>query len=61
MTCEITTKVSSKPVRELINKYIIPFTDFNVYKMNKDDFIKVFINGEWIGFTVYHKKNYSRF
>ena len=56
MTCEITTKVSSKPIRELINKYIIPFTDINIYKMNKDDFIKVFINGEWIGFTVYHKR-----
>jgi len=56
MTCEITTKVSSKPIRELINKYIIPFTDFNVYRMNKDDFIKVFINGEWLGFTVYHKR-----
>ena len=55
MTCEITTKVSSKPIRELIKQYILGFKDFNIYKMNKNDFIKVFINGEWIGFTSEHR------
>ena len=51
MTCEITTKVSSKPIRELIKKNIIDLKDFNIYQMSKNDYIKVFINGEWIGYS----------
>uniref|UniRef100_A0A6C0C732 DNA-directed RNA polymerase n=1 Tax=viral metagenome TaxID=1070528 RepID=A0A6C0C732_9ZZZZ len=51
MTCEITNKVSSKSIREIINKYIITFNEFNIYRMDKNNFIKIFINGEWIGFT----------
>ena len=51
MTSEITNQVSSEPIRYYIHKYIIEFKDFNIYDMNKNNFIKVFINGDWIGFT----------
>ena len=56
MTCEVTTKVSSEPIRELIDEYILKFTNFDIYKMNKSDYIKIFINGDWIGFTTDYKK-----
>ena len=56
MTCEITTQISSEPIRHYITKYVIPFTDFNIYDDNKNKFIKVFINGDWIGFTTKYKQ-----
>ena len=36
-------------------KNIIDLKDFNIYQMSKNDYIKVFINGEWIGFTSEHR------
>lgn len=56
MTSEITTQISSAPIRHYISKYILPFTDFNIYDDNKNDFIKLFINGEWLGFTKEYKQ-----
>ena len=55
MMCEITNKVSSQPIRELIQKYIIKLEDFNIYNSKKNNFVKIFINGEWIGFSKYYK------
>ena len=55
MTCEITTLVSSEPIRKLINKFIIRFEYFDIYKDNKNNYIKVFINGDWLGFTKKYK------
>ena len=51
MTSEITNQISSESIRFYINKYIIDFNDFNIFNMNKNNFIKVFINGYWFGFT----------
>lgn len=56
MTSEITNQVSSESIRLYINKYIIHFDQFCIYNMNKNNFIKIFINGEWIGFTTKYKQ-----
>jgi DNA-directed RNA polymerase II subunit RPB2 len=61
MNGEITTQISSDPIRYYIKKYIIPFNDFNIYKQNKNDFIKVFINGDWIGFTTHYRNMLNDF
>ena len=61
MTSEITNQVSSEPIRLYINKFIIPFEDFNIYDNNKNNYIKVFINGDWIGFTQQYKSLLNEF
>ena len=55
MNCEITTQISSGPIRKIIEKNIISFNNFNIYSDNKNKYIKVFINGDWIGFTKKYK------
>ena len=35
MTCEITTQIISEPIRKIIEKYIINFSDFDIYTLNK--------------------------
>jgi DNA-directed RNA polymerase II subunit RPB2 len=51
MMCEITKLIPSNIIRNYINDFIIRFTDLNVFEYNKLDYIKVFINGDWIGYT----------
>ena len=50
MNCEITGTRTSSPVREYIDSYIIKFKDIDVLTYDKTN-IKVFVNGDWIGFT----------
>ena len=61
MSCEITNQISSESIRHYIKKYIILFDDFNIYIMNKHNYIKVFINGDWVGFTQKYKQILSEF
>ena len=42
---------SSEPIRDLIDSYIIKHEDICVYTFDKHINSKVFINGDWIGFT----------
>ena len=51
MTCEITLKTNSEPIRRLINNEIIKIKDINIFEFNKNDYIKVFVNGDILGFT----------
>ena len=51
MNCEVTITNSSEPVRSYISKYIIHFDKINIYKDNRNLLMKVFINGDWIGYT----------
>ena len=51
MTCEITIRICSEPVRKLLDKYIIKLKDINIFTFNKREYVKVFINGEYIGFS----------
>ena len=51
MTGEITIKINSEPVRRIIDKYIIKLKDIKIYTFNKSDYVKVFVNGDYLGFT----------
>ena len=51
MSCEISITKTSETTRYYIKKYVIPFSDIDIFNFNKLDYIKVFINGDWIGFT----------
>ena len=51
MTGEITIKINSEPVRRIIEGYIINLKDIDVYTFNKNDHVKVFVNGDYLGFT----------
>ena len=50
MTGEITIKINSEPVRRIIDCYIDRLKDIDIYKFNKNDFVKVFVNGDYLGF-----------
>ena len=51
MISEITLKINSDPIRRIINPMITKFTEINVFTFNKNNFVKVFINGDYLGFT----------
>ena len=51
MMCEITKYNPSNILMKYIEEFIIKFNDLNVFEYNKLDYIKVFINGNWIGYT----------
>ena len=51
MNCEVSISETSEPVRYYIQDYIIGFENIDIYTFNKLNFVKVFINGDWIGFT----------
>ncbi len=51
MNCEISVTCTSEPTRFYIEDCIIPFHEIDIYQCNKLDFCKVFVNGDWIGFT----------
>jgi DNA-directed RNA polymerase II subunit RPB2 len=51
MNCEITTSMTSETVLHYIKDYIITFDQIDIYSFNKLSMCKIFINGNWIGFT----------
>ena len=51
MTCEITMYISSDIIKHYINEYILLFDEFDIFQLNKTDLTKIFINGDWLGFT----------
>jgi DNA-directed RNA polymerase II subunit RPB2 len=51
MNCEITCHVSSDITRKFVAPYIMSFDDIDIYHFPKLDYVKVFINGDWIGYT----------
>ena len=52
MICEITNSISSEPVRYIVNDHIIKFNKIDDYTFNKSKHTKVFINGDWIGYSL---------
>ena len=50
MMCEVTKHINSDIIKQIINDFIIPFDDINIYEFNKFESIKIFINGEWLGY-----------
>lgn len=50
-SCEITNQISPNIILEYMNKYIININDINIYKLNKTKHVKLFINGDIIGYT----------
>jgi DNA-directed RNA polymerase II subunit RPB2 len=50
MNCEITEARTSEPIRGYIKPYILYFDEIDIKTYDKGN-IKVFINGDWIGFT----------
>ena len=51
MTCEITSEIPESLVLYYINEFIIDINEIDIYKENKNNYIKVFINGNWLGYT----------
>jgi DNA-directed RNA polymerase II subunit RPB2 len=51
VSCEITCFVSSEIVTGLIWDRIADFDEFSVVDLNKDEYVKVMINGDWIGYN----------
>ncbi len=51
MNCEITISGTSGNIIHYINDFIIGFNNIDIYNFNKLDYCKVFINGNWLGFT----------
>ena len=51
MTCKVSITETSSTSRFYIKDYIIPFKGIDVFRFNKLEYVKVFINGDWIGFT----------
>jgi DNA-directed RNA polymerase II subunit RPB2 len=49
MNAEITIGSSSEAIRYYLKDHIIHFNELNIYETNKLNYIKVFINGDWIG------------
>ncbi len=51
MNCEITISRTTEIVQHYIEEFIKPFSQIDIYTFNKTDECKVFINGNWVGFT----------
>jgi len=51
MSSEITNYHSSDNIRNILKNDIIGFSKFDGLKENKDDYTKVVINGDWIGYV----------
>ena len=51
MMCEITNDISKEHYISYIEGYIIPLSNIDIYKTNKSLLSKLFINGEWMGYT----------
>lgn len=51
MTCEITNEIPLEHYISYINHFIIHIENIDIYKDNKSILTKIFINGDWIGYT----------
>ena len=51
MTCEITSEVNESILLHYIKDIIIDISKIDIYKENKNNYIKIFINGDWLGYT----------
>ena len=51
MNSEVSIGETSETVRHYINEYIITFDKIHIYDFNKLKYVRVFVNGDWIGFT----------
>ena len=60
-SCEITNEISSDIICEKIDQYIQYIDDIDIYQLNKTSLIKVFINGDIIGYTKYPKELHYMF
>ena len=49
--CEITNYSSTDPIYAFIDKYIISLNDTDLYTFDKYKNTKVFVNGNWVGYT----------
>ena len=52
MMCEITGYNNSELVVDLIEHFIIKFNELDIYNYSKSDYIKILINGRWIGYIL---------
>ena len=59
--CEITLPSSMSLIIHYIKDYITELKDIDIYKINKSDDTKVFINGNWLGYTDLPKELISNF
>ena len=50
MNCEITLYSNIQYLQILIDKYII-FNNLDIFTFNKSNYMKLFINGDWVGYT----------
>ena len=51
MSCEITNYTSSEPVRHILKDHLLRLKYIDLFECNKSEYIKVFVNGEWLGFV----------
>jgi len=51
MMCELTSESNKEIVKELVDKYVTGFEELDLYEYDKMNDIKLFINGEWLGYT----------
>ena len=51
MNCEVTVNRGSSPVIYYISNFIEQFHQIDIYTFDKTSQCKVFINGDWLGFT----------
>lgn len=51
MMCEITQYSNSYSIRDIIKEYLISLNDIDIYTYDKLSNTKIFINGDWLGYT----------
>ena len=51
MNSEITLKTDSDPIHNIIDSYIIKLNTIDIYTFNKNSSVKIFVNGDLIGFS----------
>ena len=51
MTCEITAELPEETIIHYISHHIRDIDTVDIYTENKTDYVKVFMNGNWLGYT----------
>ena len=51
MTCEITAELPEETIIHYISHHIRDIDTIDIYTENKTDYVKVFMNGNWLGYT----------
>jgi len=51
MTCEITNEIPDSFITYYLDENIIDIDDIDIYTENKNDYVKMFLNGRWFGYT----------